>query len=91
MNWRWRKGRRAHFEGGDKRLTALRPGQRAEVSGIDAGARARVRLAALGLILGSYVRVVANPVIGPLLLSVGESRIMVERGVADKVLIQKVA
>ncbi len=71
-------------------LSRLRPGASAEVCGVMAGAKARVRLASLGLIPGSKLHVVANPGIGPLLLSVGESRLMVERGVADKVMVQQV-
>lgn len=91
MNWRFRRrGRRIH-QGAENRLTALRSGQTAHVARIGAGAKARVRLASLGLIPGSSLLVVANPGIGPLLLSVGESRIMVERGVADKVLVDEVA
>ncbi len=69
-------------------LNSLRPGTIAEVSGIHAGCKARCRLASLGLIPGSRLHVVANPGIGPLLLSVDESRLMVERGIAAKVLVQ---
>ncbi len=70
-------------------LSRLRPGATAEVRGIHAGCKARYRLASLGLIPGSLLRVVANPGIGPLLLSVGESRLMVERGVAAKVSVRR--
>lgn len=70
-------------------LNSLRPGATAEVSGIQAGCKARCRLASLGLIPGSRLHVVANPGIGPLLLSVGDSRLMVERGIAAKVLVQQ--
>ncbi|MFP4308734.1 MAG: ferrous iron transport protein A [Desulfococcaceae bacterium] len=70
-------------------LTQLKSGERAEVCGISAGAKARVRLASLGLIPGSRLQVVANSGVGPLLLSVGESRLMVERGVAEKVEVRK--
>ncbi len=70
-------------------LASLKPGSTAEVCGVQAGCKARCRLASLGLIPGSRLRVVANPGFGPLLLSVGESRLMVERGVAGKVLVQQ--
>ena len=66
-------------------LTSLRPGSLASVSLVVAGCKARCRLASLGILPGSVLRVVANPGVGPLLLSVGESRLMIERGVADKV------
>jgi ferrous iron transport protein A len=92
MRWKRRNGR------GNKTptrgiaipsLTQLKSGERAEVSGVFAGAKARVRLASLGLIPGSTLHVVANSGVGPLLLSVGESRLMVERGVAEKVEVRK--
>lgn len=73
------------FGDGHAPLTCLRPGSTAEVRGVLAGRKARYRLASLGLIPGSVLHVVANPGLGPLLLSVGESRLMVERGVAEKV------
>ena len=71
-------------------LHYLRSGARAEVRTIAAGRKARCRLASLGLIQGSILQVIANPGIGPLLLSVGDSRLMVERGIAAKVLVQAV-
>jgi len=100
MMWR----RRGHGHGnGDSRtdcacasgeggvmLNTLRPGIRVEVCGVHAGSKARCRLASLGLIPGSVLQVVANPGVGPLLLSVGESRLMVERGVAAKVHVQQI-
>ncbi len=103
MRWRWqnRQSRAAAQQNlgacamtadasgnGHSPLTTLRPGSRAEVCGVHAGCKARCRLAALGLIPGSVLQVVANPGLGPLLLSVGESRLMVERGVASKVQVQ---
>ena len=69
-------------------LDTLRPGQRARVACIGAGNKARCRLAALGLLPGSPLEVVANAGVGPLLLSVGDSRLMVERGIAAKVQVQ---
>lgn len=74
-------------DNGDISLSTLKNGTRAEVSGICAGCKARSRLASLGLMPGSILEVVANSGIGPLLLSVGESRIMVERGIAMKVVV----
>lgn len=66
-------------------LSHLRAGDTAEVSCVEAGHKARYRLASLGLIPGSVLQVVASAGAGPMLLSVGESRIMLERGVAEKV------
>ena len=101
MRWRHRKARPecarplpvmedpSQYVGCDS-LHRMRSGTWAEVRGIRAGGRARCRLASLGLIPGSLLLVVANPGIGPLLLSVGESRLMVERGIAAKLFVQQV-
>ncbi|MFW5837230.1 MAG: FeoA family protein [Desulfovibrionaceae bacterium] len=80
-----------HGGGGYPRLTDLTPGQEAEVAGVDAGRKARCRLASLGLIPGSRLRVVASARFGPMLLSLGETRLMLERGVAAKVLVSRAA
>ncbi len=99
MFWRHRRGRTnerkgvAHYNEPAENciaLTSLRSGSRAEVNAVCAGCKARCRLASLGLFPGCTLQVVANPGIGPLLLSVGESRLMVERGVAEKVHVQQV-
>jgi Fe2+ transport system protein FeoA len=68
-------------------LATIKSGASAEVSGICAGCKAKSRLASLGLMPGSVLKVVANSGVGPLLLSVGESRIMIERGIAAKVVV----
>ncbi len=99
MFWRHRRGRTSEEKGAAQStqpaenataLTSLRSGSRAEVNAVCACGKARCRLASLGLFPGCTLQVVANPGVGPLLLSVGESRLMVERGVAEKVHVQKV-
>lgn len=94
MNWRWKRGNGngngKGCENVDCALHSFCPGSKVEVCGLNCGCKARTRLASLGLIPGSRVHVVANPGIGPLLLSVGESRLMVERNIARKVLVQQV-
>jgi ferrous iron transport protein A len=82
-------GRQSDVSQDSGRLSNLDVGQEAEVFGVDAGRKARCRLASLGLIPGSKLRVVANCRYGPMLLSLGETRLMVERGVATKVLIKQ--
>lgn len=69
-----------------KALTAVHSGETAFVIAIDAGNKARVRLESMGIIPGVEVDVLNNGS-GPMIVSVGEGRVMVERGVADKVLI----
>lgn len=70
----------------DKTLQALGVGESALVIAIDGGRGAISRLEDLGILPSVQVSVLANAN-GPLLVSVGESRVMVERGVARKVLV----
>jgi len=67
-------------------LNAVGTGQTAFVVAIDAGRRARTRLESMGIIPGIEVDVL-NSGRGPLIVSVGEGRIMVERGIANKILV----
>ena len=86
------KGRRnlkeCSCESGNLALDDLGSGRHAEVCSVCAGAKARTRLASLGLIPGTRLHVVTNSGMGPLLLSLGESRLILERGVAAKVMVQ---
>ena len=67
-------------------LNLIGTGESAVVVSVDTGVRARTRLESLGLLPGSEVAVVANGS-GPLILSVGEGRLVVERGIAEKVVV----
>ncbi|WP_207263890.1 FeoA family protein [Desulfovibrio sp. Huiquan2017] len=70
----------------EKTLKSVGPGGNAVVVAIAAGSRARTRLESMGIIPGVLVDVVANGG-GPMLISVGEGRVMVERGIAEKVIV----
>ncbi len=67
-------------------LAGVPDGGAALVLAVDAGAKARARLESMGIIPGIEVDVLNNGS-GPLIVSVGEGRIMVERGVAARVLV----
>ena len=69
-----------------KTLKSLAAGENALVVAVDAGTRAKTRLESLGIIPGVEIDVLSNG-LGPMLVAVGESRVMVERGIAEKVLI----
>ncbi len=69
-----------------KTLQSLEAGESALVVAIDGGQGARARLEDLGILPGVEVNVVANAR-GPLLVAVGQSRVVVERGVARSVLL----
>ena len=69
-----------------KTLKSVAAGKNAFVVAVAAGFRARTRLESMGIIPGVEVDVLSNSR-GPMLVSVGEGRIMVERGIAEKVLV----
>lgn len=69
-----------------KTLKSVEAGGNAFVVAVDAGSKARARLESLGIIPGVEVDVLNNSA-GPMLVSIGESRVMVERGIAEKVLV----
>ncbi|WFS61628.1 FeoA family protein [Pseudodesulfovibrio thermohalotolerans] len=69
-----------------RRLKSLAEGENGLIVAVDAGVRARTRLESLGIIPGVEVDVLSNG-FGPMLVSVGESRVMVERGIAEKVVV----
>lgn len=69
-----------------KTLNTIAAGETAYIIAVDAGHKARARLESMGLIPGTEVDVLNNGG-GPMIVSVGEGRIMVERGIADKVLV----
>lgn len=67
-------------------LKSVKSGNNAFVIAIDAGEKARKRLESLGVFPGVEVGVLTNSN-GPMLLSIGESRVMIENGIAQKVLV----
>ena len=71
---------------GERTLQSIGAGETAYVLTVDTGVRARTRLESLGIIPGAEVKVFNNGR-GPLIVSVGEGRVMVERGIAAKVLV----
>ncbi|WP_243546992.1 FeoA family protein [Pseudodesulfovibrio tunisiensis] len=64
----------------------MAPGNSVMVVGVDAGRRACLRLESMGIMPGILLEVVSNGH-GPMIISTGEGRIMVERGIAEKVLV----
>jgi ferrous iron transport protein A len=69
-----------------KTLNAVTGGETVIVVAVDAGFKARTRLESMGIIPGSEVDVLNNGG-GPIIVSVGEGRIMVERGIAEMVVV----
>ncbi len=70
-------------------LAMLSPGCSAEVKELVGGERALLRLKELGLVRGTAVGVLQNLPGGPLILSLGGTRLAVGRGLAMKVLVHQ--
>lgn len=68
-------------------LAAKPSGETALVIGMAGGGRARSRLESMGLVPGTEVEVLCNGGRGPLLISLGEGRISLGRGIAEHVLV----
>lgn len=67
-------------------LDKVAAGENALVVAISAGDKAQTRLESLGLVPGTEVGVINNGN-GPMLVCVGEGRVIVERGIAGKVIV----
>ncbi|MBI3961168.1 MAG: ferrous iron transport protein A [Deinococcus sp.] len=70
-------------------LDQLAPGSSGIVRRLGGGKELASRLAAMGLSIGSLVKVLQNPGHGPLLVLVRDTRIALGRGEAPKVLVEE--
>jgi len=68
-------------------LSSIRPGQRVCVVGVNAGRNMQGRLLAMGLIKGAEISVISKAGHGPLLISLGESRMTIGHGMAEKIIV----
>jgi Fe2+ transport system protein FeoA len=69
-------------------LSRVKPGLRIEIVELDAGRELWSRLTSMGLCPCTEAVVLNNNSRGPLLLSLGEHRIILGRGMAEKVIVQ---
>ncbi len=68
-------------------LTLVQIGRRVRLVGVDAGPGLQGRLAAMGLVPGAELEVLRNCPHGPFLIAVKGSRLMLGRGMAQKLLV----
>jgi len=66
-------------------LAEIGPGRRVKLVAVQAGNRLQARLAALGLLPGSVVEMVRNGGHGPCIVAVGNSRVVLGRGMASQI------
>lgn len=69
-------------------LSAVRSGTSVVLRRIRAGRDLEARLTAMGFVAGETVRVCRNAAHGPLVVSVKGSRVMLGRGMAERVVVE---
>jgi ferrous iron transport protein A len=70
-------------------LAAVGPGSEVKVLEVAGGIGMRTRLAGMGVVAGAKLKVLANDG-GPLLVSCGETRLALGRGMAHRILVEQV-
>lgn len=71
-------------------LGFLQTGCDAVVSDLAGGRSMRQRLTDMGVVRGTKVKVVKNDMGGPLIISIGDGRLAVGRGMALKIMVEEV-
>ena len=69
-------------------LTMVTEGARAILRSVEGGRQLRGRLAALGLLPGTELEVIQNSGHGPFVIAVKGSRIVIGRGMADRIAVE---
>jgi len=77
-------------EEGGVSLSNMHTGSNVKILRVDAGRGLQARLASMGLLPGANVRVVKNDRSGPVVLAVKGARLMLGRGVTEKVMVRLV-
>ena len=68
-------------------LSTIKSGQKVKLFGVEAGRDLNSRLAAMGLLPNVEITVVSNGHPGPFVISAKGSRMMLGRGMADKIMV----
>jgi len=69
-------------------LSLVKVNETVRLNSVDAGHGLRSRLASMGLVSGVEFEVLKNTFRGPMLVSIKGSRLMLGRGMADKILVE---
>jgi len=68
-------------------LSIVKQGQTVKVAKIDAGRGLNIRLASMGILPNVQLTVIRNTQAGPFVISIKNSRMMLGRGVAHKIMV----
>lgn len=70
-----------------KPLSTVRSGDKVRLAGIEAGRSLNSRLSAMGLVPNVEITVVSNGYPGPFVITVKNSKVMLGRGMAQKIMV----
>lgn len=68
-------------------LSQVQPGRDVKLVAIEGGRHVQARLAALGLLPGTTFTVLRNATHGPFIIAVKQSRVMLGRGLAQRIMV----
>jgi len=68
-------------------LAIIQAGRRVRIISVNAGHGLQGRLASMGLVPGTEIEVIRNSLHGPFIIAVKGSRIMLGRGMAQKIIV----
>ncbi|MHC4759290.1 MAG: FeoA family protein [Planctomycetota bacterium] len=71
-----------------KSLSTISDGQKVTLVSIDAGRGLKSRLASMGLLPNTEITVISNKHPGPFMISVKKTKMMLGRGMAEKILVR---
>ncbi len=71
-------------------LSYLKKGEKGKVIALDSGIRARNKILAMGINIGSEIEVLESRAFQPLIIWVNGNRIAIGRGLASKIIVEKV-
>ncbi len=66
-------------------LSMVDAGRTVKLVAVDSGRELQARLASMGLVPGTELEVISNSSRGPFIVAVKDSRVMLGRGMADKI------
>lgn len=69
-------------------LSAVKAGETVRLVQIDAGRDLKSRLASMGLVANTEIKVVSNSHPGPFVIVVKEAKVMLGRGMAHKIMVK---
>lgn len=73
-----------------KTLSIVKTGEKVKLIAIDAGHGLKGRLVAMGLVPGTVLTVISNGHPGPFVISVKDSKVMLGRGMAQKIIVSNI-